>query len=278
MKTYIIYCDESIKKGTYYSNFYGAALIDARYYDEVVQALNDKKITLNLLGEIKWTKMTSQYLDKYKEFIELYFNYIKQGKLKIRIMFKHEYFQSVGLTQEQIRNEFYMLYYQFFKHAFGLQYCNELREKINLRIYFDKLPNTNEQNEEFKEYIYGLQLTNEFTASNIIIRKEDITDVDSHKHVILQGMDIILGAMQFRLNNQHLQKDPDTGKRGKKTIAKEKLYKTIHSYITDIYPNFNIGISTGIKGDITNRWKHPYRHWEFISNNYVVNEEKSKNK
>jgi hypothetical protein len=27
-------------------------------------------------------------------------------------------------------------------------------------------------------------------------------------------------------------------------------------------PHFNIGISTGT--DITNRWRHSYRHWLFI--------------
>lgn len=279
MKTYIIYCDESVKKGKYYSNFYGGALINNLYYQCVAEKLNKKKRELGLLGEVKWTKVSAQYLDKYIEFMKTYFTYIKENKIKIRIMFKHNYFESVGLTSEQLKNEFYMLYYQFFKNAFGLQYCNDnMQDKVYLRIYFDKLPNTNEKNEEFKQFIYNLQNNNDFAGNGIYIREDDITDIDSHNHVILQGMDIILGAMQFRLNDEYLVKDPVTGRRGKKTIAKEKLYKSIYASINEIYPHFNIGISTGKNGDIKNRWNHSYRHWEFISSNHIVNDDAAKHK
>ena len=72
--------------------------------------------------------------------------------------------------------------------------------------------------------------------------------------------------MQFRLNDKHKEKLPGSSRRGKKTIAKEKLYKHINSRIRDIYPGFNIGITTGKQDDITNLWKHSYRHWMFIPN------------
>ena len=78
-------------------------------------------------------------------------------------------------------------------------------------------------------------------------------------------MDIVLGAMNFRLNDFHKIKDIDTGKRSKRTIAKDKLYKVIYSNITEIRPRFNVGISTGIDGDSSNFWKHLYRHWNFVS-------------
>lgn len=81
-------------------------------------------------------------------------------------------------------------------------------------------------------------------------------------------MDIILGSIQFKLNRDNEIKNPETGRRGKKTIAKEKLYKVINKNIREIYPNFNIGISTGYKDDVTNVWKQKYRHWSFVPNSY----------
>ena len=54
-------------------------------------------------------------------------------------------------------------------------------------------------------------------------------------------MDIILGAMNFKLNNMNKEKLPNSNKRGKRTIAKEKLYKKILENIKDIHPNFNVG-------------------------------------
>ena len=71
--------------------------------------------------------------------------------------------------------------------------------------------------------------------------------------------------MNFRLNDLHKVKVEGTNKRGKTTIAKEKLYKVINKNIREIRKNFNIGITTGINGDQSNYWKHLYRHWNFIS-------------
>ena len=80
-------------------------------------------------------------------------------------------------------------------------------------------------------------------------------------------MDIILGAMNFKLNNMDKEKMLGSSRRGKRTIAKEKLYKNILNNIKTIYPNFNVGISTSYRNDVTNNWKDPYRHWCFKSKN-----------
>jgi hypothetical protein len=85
--------------------------------------------------------------------------------------------------------------------------------------------------------------------------------------MLLQCLDIVLGAMAFRLSNKHLIRPPGQHRRGKRTIAKEKLYQHISGRIRQIYPNFNIGESTGTQGDLANRWKHPYRHWKLIPKN-----------
>lgn len=82
-------------------------------------------------------------------------------------------------------------------------------------------------------------------------------------------MDIILGTMNFKLNNMDKEKVPNSRLRGRRTIAKEKLYKNILRNIKIIYPNFNIGISTSNRGDFTNNWKDSYRHWCFKSKNSV---------
>ena len=50
-----------------------------------------------------------------------------------------------------------------------------------------------------------------------------------------------------------------------RTIAKEKLYKVINKHIREIRKGFNVGVSTSNDGDVTNIWKHQYRHWNFVS-------------
>lgn len=244
----------------------GGALVSGKYFDKVNKELICKKEELGFKGEIKWSKVTENYLGKYIEIISFFFEYIKRNIIKVRIMFTQNCRVATHLTHEQRENEFYLLYYQFFKHIFGFQYCNSNRDKIYLKPYFDLLPDKKEKNEKFKDFIYKLQNDQLFLNSNIKIRREDIVEVVSHNHVILQCMDIILGAMQFRLNNLHLEKPEGNYRRGKRTIAKEKLYKHINLLIREIYPGFNIDDTTGIKGEFKNRWEHPYRHWLFVSN------------
>lgn len=269
-KEYIVYCDESIKNGPYYSNFYGGAVVSSSDYDEVVKILNNKKAELNLFNEVKWTKVTAIYLDKYIEFINCYFDLIEAGIIKIRIMFRNNRYTAQSLTEYQELNGFYLLYYQFLKNAFGFPYANGFTEDtVILKTYFDKLPNTKEQNDLFKEYIFRLQHIPEFEIGHVTIRKEDITDVDSKKHGVLQGMDIILGSIQFKLNKENLKKPEGARTRAKRTIAKEKLYKVINGRIQKIYPHFNIGISTAFADDRTKLWTQPYRHWSFIPQSYT---------
>lgn len=140
------------------------------------------------------------------------------------------------------------------------------------------MPDTRQKIDKFKDYIYNLQFINKFKCSKFSIDKQDITEIKSHDHVILQCMDIILGAMQFRLNDMHKEKPEGQVRRGKKTIAKEKLYKHIYNQICDIHPYFNTGDSTGRRGNEENVWLHPYRHWKFIPREHEIDETKVKNK
>lgn len=256
--------DESNDEGAYYGNFYGGALVRSQDIMNVVEILEKKKNELNLHKEIKWQRVTLNYVEKYIGLMDAFFDFIQEDKIKMRIMFTQNYRQPINLTPEQRAKEYQMLYYQFFKHAFGLRYSNPLcLNEIYLRIYFDELPVAPKDASEFKEYIERLQNTKEFFNANLKIRKEDVTEVKSDQHVILQCMDVVLGSMYFRLNNLHKVIPEGQRKRGKRTLAKEMVYKHINKRIRQIYPNFNIGVSTGTR-EYEDRWKHPYRHWLFI--------------
>lgn len=71
-KQYLIYSDESYKRGSYYSNFYGGALVDYSKIQKINEILNNKKKELNFGGEIKWSKVSESYLNKYIEIINLF--------------------------------------------------------------------------------------------------------------------------------------------------------------------------------------------------------------
>ena len=275
-KQYLIYADESHRKGKFFSNFYGGTLVDYTELEKISNELNAKKEELGLFQEVKWTKVTEQYLDKYLELINYFFEFVKSNKIKVRIMFRQNVQVPQNLTREHEEKEYFLLYYQFIKHAFGIDYCNpNEKDQVILKLYFDKLPDTKRKNKEFKGYIYALN--DFFCINNVHIYNEDIAEVDSKNHVILQCMDVILGAMNFKLNNMDNEKMLGSNRRGKRTIAKEKLYRNILRNIKVIHPNFNIGISTGWRGDFANNWIDSYRHWCFKSKNSIFDSSLTKN-
>ncbi|MGQ3887860.1 DUF3800 domain-containing protein [Legionella sp. CNM-1927-20] len=275
-KEITIYCDESTISGRFFSNFYGGALVDSKNLDFVNTQLIQKKAELNLYGEIKWSKITENYLKKYIEFIDLLFNLITDRKLKIRIMFTQNRNVPKNLSGYHREHEYFLLYYQFIKHAFGLQYFKKEQQATQVRLYFDKIPDTKEKAMLFKSSLLYLNQNRKIKSNGLIFLPENITDVHSHDHVILQSVDIILGAMQFRLNNHHKDKLEEQRCRGKRTIAKETVYKYINSRIREIYPGFNIGASTSHRGYPSNRWEDPYRHWLFIPSDFNLDHERTK--
>lgn len=269
-KEYFIWCDESDSKGRYYSNFYGGVLVSSLHLKEVHSRLLAACNELHLKDEIKWHKVSSHYLAKYQSIMDVLFELVKENKIKIRIMFRQNAHKATNLTQRHKEEEFFILYYQFIKHAFGLAYT-ENREETFVRMYFDYLPDTIARRQAFKEHIRGLQSKREFQLAGIKIRKEDIAEVDSKRHLLLQMIDVVLGSICFRLNDKHKEIPEGKKRRGKRTVAKEKLYKYINKKIREIKPGFNIGANTGIEGK-EDYWLHPYRHWNFKPSEFEVDE------
>lgn len=263
-REYVIYTDESVKTGSYYGNFYGGAILRSSDFDSVNAHLRAVAVAENLTGEIKWQKVTSQYLKKYFRLIDSFFDLLKDNRIKVRIMFTQARHIPTALEPYHREHAYHLLYYQFIKHAFGLKYANKGGSPIRLRIYVDSLPDTREKNAQFKAFVATLEHSSEFRESRILVPADQVAEVDSKKHIVLQCLDVLLGAIQFRLNNRHLEKPENSRTRGSRTIAKEKLYKHINTRICQLYPRFNIGITTGTPNGETDRFKQPYRHWLFV--------------
>lgn len=257
-KEFVLFCDESDRRGKYYSNFYGGVMVGSSQYQRVTRRLNEKKAELNLYQEVKWEKVTEAYLEKYAELMRPFFGEVARGRARVRIMFRQNAHLPRGLSREQVEWEYFLLYYQFVKHAFGLEHASE---NLRLRLYFDKFPDTAEKSEQFKGFLLGLTKTTKWRT--IDIKREDIAEVRSHDHVLLQCLDIVLGSMSFRLNDKHKEISKGAKRRGKRTIAKEKLYQIILAEIRAIRPGFNVGVSTRTK-TFSERWSLPYIHWAFI--------------
>lgn len=272
---YYIWFDESDKDGEFYSNFYGGILIKSKDIENVLYMMRIFVSENEINEEIKWQKVNTFNYEKYLKIVDFIFDLLKNNLIKIRIFFRNNQYIATNLTREHKRKEYSMLYYQFIKHAFGLRYSNKTDKTIYLKIMLDDIPLKGEDKNEFIDYIFKLRFDEGFKKAKINIRRRDIGEVNSKEQLPLQMMDLILGAICFRLNNKHKVKDSNTNRRGKRTILKEKIYKHICSKIREIKPGFNIGESTGISSP-EDRWKYPYSHWSFKPTSCVRDLSKSK--
>lgn len=272
---YYIWTDESDATGKYYANFYGGILIKSEHYEEVLSRLS---VVVKEQGleqeEIKWQKVNEYTEERYKKIINVLFTLMGEGKVKMRMFFRHRQFEAVGLTNEQRRKEYPMLYYQFIKNDFGLIHSNPTGKEVRVRLLIDDMPLKGPAREEFLKAIYHLNELKSFQKANIVIKDGDVAEVNSKRHLPLQVMDLVLGSMCFRLNDKHKERGID-GKRAKRNIVKERIYKYIRTKIWQLHPGFNIGITTPItKQD--DLWERPYLHWNFVPRNYTKNEELTK--
>lgn len=273
-REYILFCDESDRRGLYYSNFYGGIRVPASRLQSAQERLLSLKNHLGLLHEIKWAKTDLSCVERYTEFIRVFFDLIASGHIFMRVMFTHNYHAPTGLTPEQHADSYYLLYYQFLKHGFGLAHIPPHSQPPRFRVYLDEIGDTREQVAKFKGFITGLPNTKTIRSSGgIILDAQDITEVRSHDHILMQALDVVLGSITFRLNNKHTLKLPGSQTRGKRTIAKEQLYRFILNEIKRVTgkKGFNIGITTGMNVKPLGRWSEPYLHWCFTPREFEIN-------
>ena len=257
-----IWLDESDRHGEFYSNFYGGLLVHSRYYREVLERMRSIVEETGIRDEIKWQKVNEYHYEKYIRLVDLLFDLAKEGKLKIRIFFRHNQYCPTRLTSEERKSDYPMLYYPFIKCAFVLPYAG-VGELDALTLYLDEIPLRQAERDDFISHIRGLAKDHILKKMGLKIAEDSIIEVNSKQHLPLQFMDVILGAICFKLNEKDKLKAEGENKVGKRTIMKLKLYKHINMRIRDIYPNFNIGVTTPIRVN-SDSWTQVYRHWSFI--------------
>src|SRR5262249_49403601 len=150
-------------------NFYGGVLIRSRDIDEIRRSIATAKATLHFNGEVKWAKITENYAQKYIELMDLVFKFVEKDLIKIRIMFTQNTHIARGLTERHHEEKYFILYYQFIKHGFGLIHSPAVPGGVGIRIYPDKLPDTAEQVERFKSFLASLTANSKFRRLDLTI-------------------------------------------------------------------------------------------------------------
>lgn len=187
-----IYCDESRQDLFFNKNsitdenryiFIGGIMIDNKNRDAIKRQINElkEKYNLNKKAELKWNRVTSKYLDLYKEIIDVYINN--------NISFRTISIDSKRLDLKKYHNDsgelgFYKFYYQLLNH--WLDDNNKFIIYTDVKTYSD--PNV----------LNDLKrcLNNREHPSSV----EKIYAIESHESVFLQLEDVLMGATAYKEN------------------------------------------------------------------------------
>ncbi|MGI8436764.1 MAG: DUF3800 domain-containing protein [Chthoniobacterales bacterium] len=262
-KEYWIFCDESVQEGSKFSNCFGGVIVPAASHVDVENRLRIAKAEIGFLKELKWQRVTEQWLQGYERMITVFFDVIRAGDVRMRVMFRASDTPEM-LSRAQRDDSYFKLYYQFIKHAFGLAHVPDRADGTRLRLFFDQFPHTREKVTQFKGFLGALPDAAAVRHAKLHLSPDHITEVNSKEHVLLQCVDVVLGAMAFRLNEMHLVKPEGQRQRGKRTVAKDRLYRHTLGEIRTLKPAFNPKISTAAQPFPEGSWSMPYRHWLFV--------------
>ena len=200
MKHYI-FADESNLNSKYL--LIGGIWVDEPTYKAVVQKCNDFKISVGWTIDAKfnWKNVSKLTVPHYKKFIDILFEF----NLKFNaIVIDQEEFKLKHNEEKDEELGFYKFYYLLLWHNSS----NE--NKLEYQIYLDRRNNKKETRlDDLKTILkHGkIQKINGETYSFQGLNIASLEPVNSKHYNLIQFSDILLGAIGYHYNMQHLRRD-----------------------------------------------------------------------
>jgi hypothetical protein len=267
--TYTVYADEAWTHDDRlrFWRFYGGAMMLSSNRDRIEAELRAVKRRVGLHGEVKWTEVRPNKWKRFALIVDRFFDFVDSGDIRLRYMWLDQMFQEPErLTEYHREFGYYILYYFFLVFGFGLPW-HDGDQPILIEFHPDELPDELSKRSDFTRFLMRCHRSARFDNLSEF-RIIDVGEVTSRDHLILQCVDLIIGAVGAKLNKTLIQKGP-SGRRFERTIVKELLYKHIRQRIGDIdmrergTRHFSVGVNTGTGSDFANRWRHKFRQWNF---------------
>ena len=185
---YEAYCDESCLEAIFDKNAHkyaaiGSVWLPTEMREELKTSINDIKCRYNVLGELKWNKVTPKYLNMYKEIIDLFFNTYK-------IRFRAIIIESKSIDNDRYNHSdgelgFYKFYYQLLNKWLypGNEYSLFLDYKVN----------------GYRQRLHELhRILNNAVMANVM----NVQALPSNESVLIQMADILTGVVSAKFNGE----------------------------------------------------------------------------
>lgn len=262
---YVIYADEAWTQSTplyRYHCFFGGLFSTQKNFNELERKIKQLKIDFNYKKEIKWSNISIQDIDLYKEILVVLEDSIRdKSETKYRQLFMDRAYTYAGPQHSELEGQF-KIYYQFLKHCFGFEH---ITSKTVIIFKLDT-HSSHYHKQQLSSYIQELRLP------NIEIKVEFI---NSKKSTALQVCDLLMGAAGYYGNKIDWDIQPNRRTRTKNQMMKSRFSKEVYNLLRRINneyrgsSGFNWFETTGIDGDRKNHYDHKLRIWKFEARNHI---------
>lgn len=222
--TYEMYADEAWTHQSSplhrYHTFFGGAF----GYEKQMARLEGrlKSVPHTVRQEIKWQNVNQFTWEYYSKLIDVFKDHILYHGVKYRQMFNDRFFEYKG-SESEVDSQF-KLYYQFLKHQIPWKEISQKNRDDFIRVNV-RLDNYSSQQHKDKLKELGESIPRFFNIENL---KININFVNSHRYIILQVCDLIMGAAGYHGNR--LCYDRHNGVRGMTSKQKARVQLTQHIY------------------------------------------------
>lgn len=209
---YHIYCDESRQCQHRYMVI-GGIILEESHVKAFENTMTKYRQETNVTQELKWSKISASYLNKYKRFVDYFFALINNDKIHFKcIIVDTHQIQHKKYSGGDKELSFYKMYYQLLLHKFLVKYYRD-EDKSKFIICMDNRTSSYSLT-EFRDIL------NRGFVKKTDIQYHPVANVearDSKKSEVIQINDLILGAIGFQKNGIHLV---DGSSAPKKELAK----------------------------------------------------------
>lgn len=194
------YCDESNDHAGPQFMVFGTMVLKASDYDQIGREIREWRKAQTMNREMKWVKVKNQYVSKYLSLIDLF----KSLATRDLVHFKSIVFDKRKVDYrtfhggDKLRGR-YVFFYYFLLHKVCC-YAND--DSCRIRIFFDDRTDTYPLR-DFKR-ILNAGMCKKYGRSGEIVRA--VEPISSKDADLVQIADVLMGAIAFQYNRNHLAK------------------------------------------------------------------------
>jgi Protein of unknown function (DUF3800) len=200
---YVIYSDESHThdKELQHGRFYGGCLLPSAERQRLNERIATEMLRCGLIGELKWQKLNHRNYTRMRDVLDVFFDLVEANIVRLRVMWlpvRENPTQDVEFR----RHGYLELYSHFVIVGFGLEHHGESHD-VHIEFLPDALPESPSKRRTFVENLLTVHATK--YKRNCRFKIIRVSEVDSKKHALLQCVDVIIGALAFKMNDNRLR-------------------------------------------------------------------------